>query len=283
MVAFRCRAVACLTLAVTVFGLVRPGAVAQEKKGDKKPIPKVEKKTYEFKDAGKDMEYALFVPSGYDKEKKSPLIIALHGLGGNPQQFMRTRGLTEQAEKRGYIVAAPMGYNERGWYGQTMRFGKKDGDPANLAELSEKDVMNVLGVVKKEYSIDPDRVYLMGHSMGGGGTWFLGIKHADEWAALAPIAPAIFSKRPDELEKIKGMPVILVQGDKDVLVPVAGARRWADQMKKLEMTYDYIEVEGGDHVNVVGQNVSKIFDFFDKHKRKEKKKENAKSEEMKDK
>jgi poly(3-hydroxybutyrate) depolymerase len=268
MVAFRWRAVACVLFAAALFVLVRPDAAGQEKKS----APKAEKKTYAFKEADKEMEYALFVPSGYDKEKKSPLVIALHGLGGNPQQFMRTRGLTEQAEKRGYIVAAPMGYNERGWYGQSVpKFGKKDGDPANLGELSEKDVMNVLGIVKKEYSVDPDRVYLMGHSMGGGGTWFLGIKHADEWAALAPIAPAIFSKRPDELEKIKSMPVILVQGDKDALVPVAGARRWAEQMKKLEMTYDYIEVEGGDHGSVVGQNVPKIFDFFDKHKRKEKK------------
>lgn len=279
MVACWWRAGACALFAVALAVLVRPDARAQEKKDDKKPIPKAEKKTYEFKEAKKDMEYALFVPSGYDKEKKAPLVIALHGLGGNPQQFMRTRGLTEQAEKRGYIVAAPMGYNERGWYGQNVgKFGKKGDDPENLNELSEKDVMNVLGIVKKEYSVDPDRVYLMGHSMGGGGTWFLGIKHADEWAALAPIAPAIFSKRPDELEKIKGTPVILVQGDKDALVPVAGARRWADQMKKLEMTYDYIEVAGGDHGSVVGQNVPKIFDFFDKHKRKEKKKEEKKDE-----
>ena len=100
MVAFRWRFVACAVLATAVFALNRPGAAAQEKKDDKKPTPKVEKKTYAFKEADKDMEYALFVPSGYDKEKKSPLVIALHGLGGNPQQFMRTRGLTEQAEKR---------------------------------------------------------------------------------------------------------------------------------------------------------------------------------------
>src|SRR5256884_5848476 len=52
------------------------------------------------------------------------------------------------------------------------------------------------------------------------------LKYADEWAALAPIAPAIFVRNPNELEKIKGTPVILVQGDKDTLVPVAGARRW---------------------------------------------------------
>ena len=168
-----------------LFGLLGPTTGAQEKKDDKKPALKVEKKTYEFKDAKKDMEYALYVPSGYDKEKKAPLIIALHGLGGNPQQFIRTRGLTEQAEKRGYIVAAPMGYNTKGWYGVRGAKGGKGDDPENLGELSEKDVMNVLGIVKKEYRVDPDRVYLMGHSMGGGGTWYLGIKYPDEWAALA--------------------------------------------------------------------------------------------------
>ena len=83
----------------------------------KKAYGKVEKKTYQFKEAGKEMEYALFVPSGYDKEKKAPLMVALHGLGGNPQQIIRSRGLTDQAEKYGYIVVAPMGYNSRGWYG----------------------------------------------------------------------------------------------------------------------------------------------------------------------
>lgn len=248
------------TLFAATLSLVQPQSHAQEKK------PRVEKKTYDFKDAGKEMEYALYVPSGYDKSKKSPLVIALHGLGGNPQQFMRTRGLTEQAEKRGYIVAAPMGYNEKGWYGVRGLKGSRM-EPENLGELSEKDVMNVLAIVKKEYSIDPARVYLMGHSMGGGGTWHLGIKHADEWAALAPIAPAIFGRDPKELEKIKGTPVMLVQGDKDVLVPVAGARRWAEQMKKLEMKYEYIEVEGGTHGSVVAENVPKIFEFFDKHKR----------------
>ncbi len=50
---------------------------------------RIQKKTYEFKDAGKDMEYALFVPTSYDKAKKAPLVVALHGLGSNPQQIMR--------------------------------------------------------------------------------------------------------------------------------------------------------------------------------------------------
>lgn len=249
--------------AIAAFGLAQSPSRAQEKASDRKP--RVEKKTYDFKDADREMEYALYVPSGYDKAKKSPLVIALHGLGGNPQQFMRTRGLTEQAEKRGFIVAAPMGFNEKGWYGVRGLKGPRM-EPENLGELSEKDVMNVLALVKKDYSVDPDRVYLMGHSMGGG-TWHLGIKHADEWAALAPIAPAIFGRDPRELEKIKSTPVMLVQGDKDALVPVAGARRWAEQMKKLGMTYEYIEVADGTHGSVVAENMPKIFEFFSKHKR----------------
>src|SRR5437588_6525448 len=98
-------------LTVGLFHLLIPGLRAKEKKDEKKTTQsRIEKKSYEFKDAGKEMEYALFVPTGYDKEKKTPLVIALHGLGGSPQQFIRTRGLTDQAEKHGFIVVAPMGY-----------------------------------------------------------------------------------------------------------------------------------------------------------------------------
>src|SRR5262245_10964765 len=55
----------------------------------------------------------------------TPLMIALHGLTSNPQQIMRYPGLTDLAEKNGYIVAAPYGYNDRGWYGQAPPFGRK--------------------------------------------------------------------------------------------------------------------------------------------------------------
>src|SRR5262249_48765286 len=102
-----------------------------------------------------------------------------------------SRGLTEQAEKYGYIVVAPMGYNSTGWYGALgpgvgfggKGFGKgkgKGGDlPKNLGELSEKDVMNVLGLVRKEFEVDEKRIYLIGHSMGGAGAYHLGAKYPD--------------------------------------------------------------------------------------------------------
>jgi poly(3-hydroxybutyrate) depolymerase len=258
-----------------LFGLTVP-LVAQEagQKDKGKTQSRIEKRTYDFKEAKKDMEYALFVPTGYDKEKKSPLIVALHGLGSNPQQIMRYRGLTDLAEKHGYIVVAPMGYNSSGWYGVKLPKFKKDNKdaPENLAELSEKDVMNVLALARKEFNIDDNRIYLMGHSMGGGGTIHIALKNPDLFAALAPIAPALF-RQPDELEKIKHVPIILVQGDKDNLVKVERVRPWADMMKKLEMKYEYIEVKGGDHVSIAFTKMPDIFVFFDKHKKEGKKSE----------
>ena len=80
----------------------------------------------------------------------------LHGLGSNPQQVIRYKGIVEQAESRGYIVVAPFGYNERGWYGsrgktkkgtlESLFLGENPNDPKNVGELSEMDVMNVLQI-----------------------------------------------------------------------------------------------------------------------------------------
>src|SRR5580700_6090932 len=61
----------------------------------KSPASRIEKRTYDFKEAGKEMEYTLFAPSSYDKTKKTPLIIALHGLGSNPQVMIRYPDFTD--------------------------------------------------------------------------------------------------------------------------------------------------------------------------------------------
>ena len=223
-------------------------------------------RTYHFKLAKKEMEYCLYLPKSYDKAKAYPLVVALHGLHSSPAQIMGYPGLLEQAEKHGYVVVAPMGYNRQGWYG-SMGWAMRRGTPKNLGELSEKDVMNVLAITRKGVNIDPKRIYLMGHSMGGGGTWHLGLKYPQLWAALGPIAPAIF-RSPDALTKIKTMPVILVQGDADRLVPVKIARAWAAKMKELKMDHKYIEVAGGGHVKIAFDSQPAIFEFFNARKRK---------------
>jgi predicted peptidase len=236
----------------------------------------IQTRKYDFKEMGRPMEYELYVPSKYNRSRPTPLIVALHCLGAVAHDMIRYEHLTELAEERGYIVVAPMGYNNHGWYGSRGRAavggpggGASKDDPENLGELSELDVMNVLGLVRKEFNIDPNRTYLLGHSMGGGGTWYLGIKHPELWAAIAPAAPAIFSS-PDDLVKLKDTPVIVVQGDDDRFVKVETTRQWVEKMKSLGMKYVYIEVPGGDHMTVIcrsPENMTKIFDFFDQTRR----------------
>jgi poly(3-hydroxybutyrate) depolymerase len=236
---------------------------------------RIQSLTYDFKEAGVRMDYELFVPTKYDRSRPTPLIVALHCLGSNSRQMIRYEGLTDLAEARGYIVVAPMGYNSRGWYGsrgtgRASERGDAAGDPPNLGELSERDVMNVLGLVRKEFNIDSRRMYLMGHSMGGGGTWYLGTKYPDLWAALAPAAPAIYTS-PDALASITSTPVIVIQGDQDALVRVDVTRQWVDRMKALGMKYTYIEIPGGDHMAVIArspENMRKIFDVFDQAARR---------------
>lgn len=256
----------------------RQGA-AQQAAPQSPTFARIQARTYDFKEGAvtASLPYEVYVPTKYDKSKPTPLIVALHGLGSNPTALIRYGGLTDLAEERGYIVVAPMGFNNCGWYGSqgsgNARVGGCRGDqaaiPENIGDVSEKDVMNVLAMMKKEFNVDPARTYLFGHSMGGGGTWYLGRKYKDTWAALAMAAPAIYSS-PDEAEQIKDMPVFIVHGDADTTVRVAGSRAIVDKMKSLNMKYQYVEVPGGSHTDIIvrnPENMKKVFDFFD-HARK---------------
>lgn len=143
----------------------------------------------------------LYVPTTYKPGTKMPLVVALHGYNGNHDYFFAlVNNLPELCEQYGFIFVAPLGYTLGGWYGAPLSVppgggkGKTKG-PAQTPEeaqrerdLSEKDVMNVVDLVTREYSVDSDRTFLMGHSMGGMGTYFLGQKYAGKWAAIAPMS-----------------------------------------------------------------------------------------------
>ena len=237
-----------------------------------KPDPRAQQRSYHFEEADKDIPYVLYVSSKVSKEKKNPLIVALHGMGGDANFIVRDR-LVDLAEEGGYIAVGPMGYNVSGWYGSpVITFNKSPVEPPNLRELSEKDVMNVLELMRREFNVDNERTYLLGHSMGGAGALFLGSKYTSDWAAIASIAPAAFmmlKDRKEYLGKISdaGIPVMIVQGDKDTAVPITYTRQWIDTMKEIGMKYEYIELPGGDHGTVIGDGMPDIFKFFAAHPR----------------
>ena len=230
--------------------------------------------SYRFEEAGGiKMEYGIYVPTTYDSSRTTPLVIALHGLGSGISYMMEYNNLVELAESYGYLVATPMGYNERGWYGArglgnefNAARNERRGtfDPANLGKLSEQDVLNVLGEMRNQYNVDEDRIYLIGQSMGGGGSWYIGSKYSAIWAALAPMAPAVYIN-PELLVDATHLPVMVVQGDADEAVDVKVTRQWVAKLEELGMNYRYIEVAGGSHSSAGRENIGKVFEFLSKH------------------
>jgi poly(3-hydroxybutyrate) depolymerase len=222
------------------------------------------KRHYRLDVANEIMPYHMYVPSRYDGTRAMPLIIALHGLGGTEDAFFDNYGkaFPPLAERHGYIVAAPLGYRVDGSYGWGL--GTAPADPAirSTQERSEADVMEVLRLVRQQYKIDENRIYLTGHSMGAIGTWRIAPKYPEIWAAIGMFSG---SGQPATLERIRHVPEFVVHGDNDPTVNVQGSRAMVAKAKELGIDVTYIEVPGGNHGNVVAPNFPGLFEFFDKH------------------
>jgi dipeptidyl aminopeptidase/acylaminoacyl peptidase len=98
----------------------------------------------------------------------------------------------------------------------------------------------------------------------------LGSKYPSTWAAIASIAPAAFLMQKDQkdyLAKIKkaNIPVMLVQGGADTVVPPENTRTWSAAAKELGMKFEYIEIPDGDHGTVISGGMPNIFKFFGEH------------------
>jgi predicted peptidase len=193
-------------------------------------------------------------------------VIALHGLGANEDSFFDSYSKLppQLAEKYGFLMAAPLGYRVDGFYGSTI-MGSGDAAARRRVEYSEKDVMEVLRLMKANYKVDESRIYLMGHSMGAIGTWALASKYPDIWAALVPFSGV---GSPALAERMKGIPQFVVHGDNDPTVNVSGSRTMVAALKKLGADVTYLEIRGGNHTDVVVPNLELAFDFLSTQKKK---------------
>jgi len=201
--------------------------------------------------------YRFYIPKNYDAKKKWPMVVALHGMGGDENSFFSgydNGAIRRIAEERGYVVVCPKGRGPVSMY---------------LAS-AERDVIDVIKEMKRDFSIDEDRVYLMGHSMGGYGTWSIAVNNPDLFAALGPISGGGTPLSAPRLKAITRVPWIVVHGDNDPTVSVEESRKMVKAGKELGIEIKYIEVPGGNHSNVVAPAFKDIFDWFDTHKRQPK-------------
>lgn len=230
---------------------------------------------YYFKEAKQEMPYRLYVPKTYDPSKPIPLVVALHGYSGNQDYFFAlTDDLPGLLETHGFILVAPMGYNTGSWYGgggpatrgdnpQNTSEIYPDGSKLSVTELGEKDVMNVIELVRREYNIDPHRTFLMGHSMGGAGTWYIGQKYPEMWKAIAPMSgTGRFSTV--NAKVMAKIPVIVSVGGEET-GQLAPSKEAVADINAAGGEAVYFEVPDAGHVPMIRGAAPEIISFFAKY------------------
>jgi len=235
---------------------------------------------YHFPAADADMPFRLYVPTSWDGKSELPLIVFLHGAGSDENWYLdaNDKQLIRLAEQHGYILLSPLGHSRMGAYGTPLRLPAVFGMPEDAAkqrasvtpekekslQLSEKDVINTIEIVLNEYPVDRSSVFLVGHSMGSGGTWYLGAKYAQYWAAISPMSGPFVDELNYPWDNIREMPVFMTEGTGAAPSHV-GSKAMFKWMKEHGFKVEYMEVNA-DHGGMIPLVLPSTFDFFDRHK-----------------
>ncbi len=146
---------------------------------------------YWIETGGTRRRYLLHVPPTYQAGIPMPLVIAMHGGGGNAENTVSTFQLNPVADQHGFLVAYPEGS------GSVMVFGKVSGSwnaggCCGEAALRQTDdvgfISTMLDAIESSYGIDPKRVFATGFSNGSMMSYKLAVDMSDRIAAIAPIA-----------------------------------------------------------------------------------------------
>ncbi|MGC4102415.1 carboxylesterase family protein [Ferruginibacter sp.] len=235
-------------------------------------------RSYYFQAAGSNMPYRLYVPATWDGKTTLPLVVFLHGAWNDESSYVTAndKQMIRLAEQYGFILVSPLGYSKLGGYGNSLLLPALFGKPAEVTkimasvtserthtlELSEMDVINVIELVLNEYPVNASAMYLTGHSMGSGGTLYIGAKYNNYWKALAPMSGPFVDEKLYPWNRISTIPVFISEGNKST-ASLESSRLLATWMKEHNYKVEYSEVEG-DHAGMVPVVLPKVFDFFNR-------------------
>jgi len=216
-----------------------------------------------------------YLPLNYNPAKKWPLVVYLHGYNGDNPEYINWWSADKRhdgaSDKHGVIFIEPHGR------GNTQYLG-----------IGDRDVLKCIEMAKQKFNVDEDRVYLMGASMGGFGTWNVATRHPELFAAINPIYGGgdyhVFVSKENlakmsswemfvndksistaHLEALINMPILVTHGDQDRAVDVNLSRYLVRMLQRWNYDVRYIEVPGKGHADLglLDQTIT----WFLQHKR----------------
>jgi poly(3-hydroxybutyrate) depolymerase len=165
-------------------------------------------------DINDNYNYLVYKPPGYEKKKDWPLILFLHGVkeGSNNLDLVKKTALPqilEEGKDLPFVVICPQCREKQVW------------DEDKLIKLLDK--------VVEKYSVDKNRIYLTGESMGGYGSWSLGYTYPERFAAIAPICGG---GRASQAAKLKNVPIWAFHNENDDIVLSSESQDMVDAVNK---------------------------------------------------
>jgi poly(3-hydroxybutyrate) depolymerase len=174
--------------------------------------------------------YYLFVPDTLGPEP-APVVVTLHGSGRDGRPLVEL--FRDLATKERFIVVGPDANDRRGWQVPV------DG-PAFLYFLIE--------AVKTKHAVDGRRMYLFGHSAGASFALTMGLMESEYFAGAAAHSAALQHEgREPLLRAPRKLPIVMLHGTRDQVIPIAIGREGRDALRKAEFDVDFRELSGYEH------------------------------------
>lgn len=202
---------------------------------------------------GRYQPYGLYVPRGYRPKRRTPLLLDLHALNWNHDMYptVSPHQLTQLGDERRSLIVTPLGRGTDGWY----------------LDSGLIDVLEAWRDAGRAYRADPERTSIAGYSMGGYGTYRLGLLMPDRFArAVVYVGPQIYGlwaypappfvpeaawRVPSNTNLIVDngleLPFEITDGDADTLVPITGAVHQVDTFRAAGDPYRFYRYPSAGH------------------------------------
>jgi predicted peptidase len=195
--------------------------------------------------------YLLDLPKEYDEKTDWPLLVFLHGYGqsGDDLQIVRENGppkLFGEGKQFPFVLVSPQCPTGFYWRGNV--------------------IMGLIDHLIENHSIDPNRIYLTGLSMGGYGTWQISHEYPERFAAIAPVCGGGLFVSPYFMDRLKNLPVWTFHDKRDDVIPYQESVSMVEGVNAAGGNAKLTTFDDGKHnISEEAYNNDELYDWFLKH------------------